>query len=200
MKKIALIVCALCLTLNEVCAQKFVSDSTNGTPDVKKVEGQSADGSESSEGYKDAFDLMWDINPDTDYHSLGLGWDTGNVGYFTLGTGFGGPEGVDMFALSVGWGFRKRHVINDIFLIQGKLYPYAGYSSMELDLGDSTVSEKEFAWGLQGNLSIGLKLWNTSAGNSVFLTGGYSDAAPELDFGKIGDNGYWGLGITVIYN
>lgn len=193
MKRLALLVCSLTMFLGQVCAQQLVSDDKNGTPTGVTV--NTNESAAPKANYESAVDIMYDYNSELKLHAIGFGGDHCKGGYFCFGSSFGGANGVDMFSLSFGYGLQKRHVFNDVFFLQGKLYPYIGYSSVEI--GDE--SENDFDYGLQGSVAVGLRLWKTPKGNSVFLTGGYSLSAPEFEFSDLTDNGSWGVGITIVY-
>lgn len=198
MKKIALLVFVLCLTMNSAVAQMIMGDEINGTP-VAQSNNNNLNEVASSGNYRDAFDLMYDYSSDSESSAIGLGWDTGQNGYLNLGTQFGGGKSMDIFSLSLGYGLRKRYVSNDMFLVQGKLYPYMGYSSTSYKINGTKHKNSDFAYGLAGSLALGLKLWNTANGNSVFLTAGYSVSAPDFKFKDMFDYGSFGLAITIIY-
>ena len=197
MKKIALLVCVLCLIQNSAVAQMIMGDEINGTPVAQSNDNPSE--AVSSGNYRDAFDLMYNYSSDTESSAIGLGWDTGQRGYFTLGAQFGGGKNMDIFSMSLGYGLRKRYVSNDMFLVQGKLYPYMGYFSSSYKINGMENKSSDFNYGLSGSLALGLKLWNTANGNSVFLTAGYSVSAPDFKFKGMFESGSFGLAITIIY-
>lgn len=104
----------------------------------------------------------------------------------------------------LGLGIHKRAIINDTFLVQGILYPYAGYSSYEYATYDSRGntskdSKSEFTYGAQANIAAGIKLWTTKKGTRGFITVGYYIGAPEFETEGMFDNGEWAFGLTIAY-
>lgn len=77
----------------------------------------------------------------------------------------------------MGGGVRRKLVIADNFLIQGKLYPYIGLSQSNtpknIEIGQEAEDKTEFTYGASADVSVGIKLWNTGKGNSTFLHVGY---------------------------
>lgn len=196
MKKLFFLVCTFTMLFGQVSAQHLVADDKNGTSTGVAVNTVNTNEATVPKGnYSMAMDLEYDYSSKLKIHSIGFGYDSRDGGYFKLDGSFGGANGIDLFSMSVGYGLVKRHIAGDVFLIQGKLYPYIGYSSIEV--GDE--SDMEFDYGLSGSLSVGLNIWNTAKGESAFLTAGYYLCAPEFEFGDMFDNGSWGIGLTIVY-
>lgn len=199
MKKFTLIACAMCFALSGVKAQETTENNNNGntTPSTQVA-------SEKTEFQ--GTDLGINIDTDADVYGVSFGGDQDKHGYMTFGMKMGFGD-VSIYSFTFGYGLKKRYVMNDSFLIQGMIYPYAGYSLMSYEVVSytdkgykktETKDDSEFAWGAAANLSIGLKLWNTKKGNSTFLTLGYYISAPELETKNLIDNGSWGIGFTTI--
>lgn len=123
----------------------------------------------------------------------------------TMSMGFGD---LSSYSITLGFGLKKRVVINDFLLVQGKIGPYIGYWGYEveefdkLDRNGNPKYEKKNKWeityGANASVSVGIKLWDTKKGNTTFLTVGYYISAPEFETKNMIDNGSWGLGFTTI--
>lgn len=94
--------------------------------------------------------------------------------------------------VNINLGVKKRVVFDDRFMASVKLYPYIGWISPSGD------ADSEFTYGAAGMVNIGFKLFDTSKGKSVFLTGGYNVVAGEFRTKGMFDSGAWMLGITFI--
>lgn len=66
----------------------------------------------------------------------------------------------------MGAGVRRKLVIADNFLIQGKLYPYIGLcqsnTPKNIEIGQEAEDKTKFTYGVSADVSVGLKLWNTA--------------------------------------
>ncbi len=165
----------------------------------------------SNSGYVSAkgFDISVDYNSDLEVFGFGFIADTGKRGYwgYNYSVGFGDLSSYS-FIMPFGW--KQRYVFNDVFLVQGKIGPYVGFSNYEKQKyagvdkwGNAKIEIKdkyEFAYGANASLAVGLKLWTTKKGNSNFLTIGYYISAPKFKTENMFDNGSWGLSFTVIFN
>lgn len=149
----------------------------------------------------DDFGIGW--NSDSKLLGLNFGFDDKKSElYYFLGANYGLGE-INIFGFSVGAGLSKRYV-NKGFLIQGKVYPYMGFSSISYNAVDSynkygnpvykTVSDASMTYGLSANIAIGMELWT-----SIYLTLGYYVSAPEFKFANLFDGGSWGIGLTKIF-
>lgn len=94
--------------------------------------------------------------------------------------------------VNINLGVKKRIIINDNFMLLGKLNPYVGWCSAPYS------DDTKFTYGAQAMLGAGFKLFETQKGKSVFLSGGYSVAAGEFKTKGMFDYGYWMLGITFV--
>lgn len=94
--------------------------------------------------------------------------------------------------VNINLGVKKRIIINDNFMLLGKLNPYIGWCSAPYS------DDTKFTYGAQAMLGAGFKLFETQKGKSVFLSGGYSVAAGEFKTKGMFDYGYWMLGITFV--
>lgn len=102
------------------------------------------------------------------------------------------PEKALSFQININLGVKKRIIINDNFMLLGKLNPYIGWCSAPYS------DDTEFTYGAQAMLGGGIRLFDTSKGKSVFLSGGYSVVAGEFKTQGMFDCGYWMLGITFV--
>lgn len=106
---------------------------------------------------------------------------------------------------STGWlgaGVRRKLVIADNFLIQGKLYPYIGLTQSItpkiIEIGQEAEDKTKFTYGASADVSVGLKLWNTEKGNSTFLHVGYAITASEFETKGMFKGGCIMVGLTTI--
>lgn len=115
-------------------------------------------------------------------------------------------DGFDTYSSAFQLGVGKRYLIGESFLVQGKIGPYAGYTSYkesQYDNSNGKVTEKDkgkFLYGANAGIAAGIKLWNTKKGNSTFLTVGYYLNAMEFKTVDLFKNGSWGIGFTTIIN
>lgn len=108
-------------------------------------------------------------------------------------------------AASTAWlgaGVRRKLVISDNFLIQGKLYPYIGLAQSntpkDIEIGQEAEDKTKFTYGASADVSVGLKLWNTAKGNSTFLHVGYAIMASEFETKGMFKGGCIMVGLTTI--
>ena len=126
--------------------------------------------------------------------SFRFGGGPKNGGYFTMGYDWGFGD-ISIFDLYIGYGLHKRVFFGDSFLIQGKIWPYLGFSMISYE--GETESEYDFIYGASAQLEAGLKMYTTKKGNDLYLTVGYDITAPEFDTDGMIDNGTWQLGVTM---
>ena len=102
----------------------------------------------------------------------------------------------------MGGGVRRKLVIADNFLIQGKLYPYIGLSQSNtpknIEIGQEAEDKTEFTYGASADLSVGINLWNTGKGNSTFLHIGYVIMASEFKTRDMIKGGCLMVGLTTV--
>lgn len=102
----------------------------------------------------------------------------------------------------LGAGVRRKLVIANIFLIQGKLYPYIGLSQSntpkDIEIGQEAEDKTKFTYGASADVSVGLKLWNTAKGNSTYLHVGYAIMASEFETKGMFKGGCIMVGLTTI--
>lgn len=114
---------------------------------------------------------------------------------------FGGKETSSRMAW-LGAGVRRKLVFGDNFLIQGKLYPYIGLSGgntpKNIETGQEAKDETKFTYGASADISLGLKLYNTSKGNSTFLHVGYAIIASEFETKGMFKGGCIMVGLTTL--
>lgn len=114
---------------------------------------------------------------------------------------FGGKETSSSLAW-LGAGVRRKMVFDDNFLIQGKFYPYIGFSQSNtpknIELNQEAEDKTKFTYGASADISLGLKLWNTSKGNSTFLHVGYAVIASEFETKELFKSGCIMVGLTTI--
>lgn len=114
---------------------------------------------------------------------------------------FGGKE-TSASTAWMGAGVRRKLVIADNFLIQGKLYPYIGLGQSNtpknIEIGQEAEDKTKFTYGASADVSVGLKLWNTAKGNSTFLHVGYAIMASEFETKGMFKGGCIMVGLTTI--
>ena len=114
---------------------------------------------------------------------------------------FGGKE-TSASTAWMGAGVRRKLVIADNFLIQGKLYPYIGLGQSNtpknIEIGQESEDKTKFTYGASADVSVGLKLWNTAKGNSTFLHVGYAIMASEFETKGMFKGGCIMVGLTTI--
>lgn len=94
-----------------------------------------------------------------------------------------GSEDQKYFLGIFGAGVHQRIVLNDMFLVQGRLYPYIGYSSNTIpgtSRYDKPTTKEKFTYGAAAELQLGFKLWSTSGGDDYYFTAGYQIRAGEF--------------------
>jgi len=101
-----------------------------------------------------------------------------------------------------GIGVRRKIVLGDNLLFQGKLYPYIGFRYTNIpkiiEIDQEAKDETKFTYGASADFSIGFKIWNTAKGNSTFLHVGYALMAGEFETKGLFKNGAIMLGLTTI--
>ena len=140
-------------------------------------------------------DNFFVYQPDAKVYGLDISMDM--YKYFFWGMSFYSnlkfkPEKALSFQININLGVKKRIIINDNFMLLGKLNPYIGWYSAPYS------DDTKFTYGAQAMLGAGFKLLETQKGKSVFLSGGYSVAAGEFKTKGMFDAGYWTLGITFV--
>lgn len=102
----------------------------------------------------------------------------------------------------LGAGVRRKLVFGDNFLIQGKIYPYIGFAQSDtpknIETGQEAEDKTEFTYGASADISLGIKLWNTTKGNSTFLHIGYAVMAGEFETKGLFKSGFIMVGLTTI--
>ena len=102
----------------------------------------------------------------------------------------------------LGAGVRRKLVIANNFLIQGKLYPYIGLSQSntpkDIEIRQEAEDKTKFTYGASADVSVGLKLWNTAKGNSTYLHVGYAIMASEFETKGMFKGGCIMVGLTTI--
>ena len=159
------------------------------------------------EDYVRANDMSLNLHFDDPFTlGLGFGADSGKYGYLYLGGGFSSYNGDsgyydDMSTGStiLGYGAKQRFRYG-AFLLQIIVFPYAGFAWMDYHEGKENKTDYDFAYGAAGNISVGLKAWNTSKGNETFITIGYYVDAPEFKTQDMFKNGSWMFGLTIVLN
>ncbi len=132
-----------------------------------------------------------------DFKTYGLDVSMDMYKYFFWGMSFYSnlkfkPSDLLSGQVNINLGIKKRIVFDDRFMASFKINPYIGW--MLVPSSDDT----EFTYGAAGAVNIGLKIFDTSNGKSVFLTGGYNIMAGEFRTEGMFDYGAWMLGITFI--
>ena len=203
MKKIIFSLVALMTIQLSANAQTVITNNYDSP--ITSADGTVPSQNVSSTGFRQGSDLGITFNTDQKVYGLTFLSDVSDAVYFGFGYNMGfGDYSSYLGTLQLGVG--KRYVIDDTFLIQGKIGAYAGYHSYEYGSYDydkrksSTETKAEFTYGANVSICAGLKLWNTKKGNSTFVTVGYYMTAPEFKTDNMGDNGSWGIGFTTIIN
>lgn len=112
-----------------------------------------------------------------------------------------GSDDQKYFLGIVGAGVHQRIVFNDILLIQGRLYPYIGYSSNTTpgeSKYDKPTEKNDFTYGAAAEVQMGFKLWSTSGGDDYYFTAGYQIRAGEFKTDGMFKYGNIMAGLTVI--
>ena len=103
------------------------------------------------------------------------------------------------FIVGFGWGSKYKQ---GPLLFQGSIYPYAGYSSYDVETLDSNYkikkkTKKKFAYGIQAFLGFGFNIYTSKKHNNhTYLTVGYYMGAPEFKTDGMVKNGNWMVGLT----
>lgn len=150
-----------------------------------------------------------DINASYSSKTKTLSWNIGqgaanSLLYWKLGFSYCFDD-LSSYCGIFGLGIHKRAILNDLFIVQGVLYPYAGmqsYATYEYNSSTGNASKKnkdKFTYGAAANIAAGIKLWTTKKGTRGFLTIGYYVNAFEFETEGMFDNGEWALGITLAY-
>lgn len=146
------------------------------------------------------------VSYSSDAKIAGVSWLSDVSDYMYMGLGISADiDGFDTMSMNFGIGIGKRYLIGSSFLVQGKIGPYAGWSSYKEyefnDNGKSVEKDKnKFNYGADANIAVGIKLWDTKKGNSTFLTVGYYLNSNEFDTKDLFKNGSWGIGFTTVLN
>ncbi len=121
-----------------------------------------------------------------------IGGDALGTKFWHLAFGADFASHSSLFKINLGWS--KRKVFNDWFLLQGRLLPYIGWATVEIE----DESDTEFTYGASADAQIGFKVYTQKDGTPVFLTGGYRIDAPEFETKNMFDYGYWTVGLTLM--
>lgn len=141
-----------------------------------------------------AVDYFVGWSDEAEVFSLRMGGDlkNGKLGYFTCGVDVGTGD-VSFGNCFFGYGIKKRYYMNDSFLIQAAVWPYAGFSSVTV----GTEDEYDFLYGISAQIEAGIKIFTSKKGNDFYLTIGYNMAAPEFKMENVVENGTWQIGVTM---
>lgn len=128
---------------------------------------------------------------ESDYKILGIdfGQGFGKLGYVAVKAEYGFDEYSADF-VGIGLGLQQRY-ITDKFLLQGKIYPYAGCIFME--------DEYDFTYGAGAEVEAGIKIYTQKSGARNYLVFGYGWTATEFKTEFISDSGQWHIGITTVF-
>lgn len=142
---------------------------------------------------------------DENYFGWDIGWDIGKMWHLNFGMDVSSPKApgvsIDTNIYSIGFGWSKRAVLGDWFLLQGRIYPYMGWGSYNKNYQSSKIKDEEkteFTYGARADAQIGFRIIKQKDGTQWFLTGGYTISSPEFETKNMFDNGVWGIGITII--
>lgn len=146
------------------------------------------------------------VSYNSDSKIAGISWltDVSDCVYMGLGAA-ADIDGFDTMSMNFGLGLGKRYLIGSSFLVQGKIGPYAGWTSYTVqefnDKGKTVEKDKnKFNYGADASIAAGIKLWDTKKGNSTFITVGYYLNSNEFDTKDLFKNGSWGIGFTTVFN
>lgn len=133
-----------------------------------------------------------------DFKTYGLDVSMDMYKYFFWGMSFYSnlkfkPSDALSYQMNINLGVKKRIVFDDRFMASLRVNPYIGWMSKH-----DGSSNSDFTYGAAGAVNVGLKLFDTSKGKSVFFTGGYNIMAGEFRTKGMFDSGAWMLGITFI--
>jgi hypothetical protein len=103
-----------------------------------------------------------------------------------------------------GLGAKQRYIFSESFLLNFRLFPYAGFSQISqpknVQQGIEGNEKTEFIYGASFDVQIGIKLWNTPSGNSYFLSAGYKLDAFEFKTKGLLKNGGVMIGLSWTFN
>ena len=155
-----------------------------------------------------------DINlmyqPEAKMYGIELGGDwlpfLGSLLQFSHNLKFGKNE-YTSYGFLLGIGFSPRYMINNQFLIQGKLYPYMAIDQVrgpETTIGNKnskyhytyTPSDGKVYFGALLDLQVGIKVAG-KPDRPYFITAGYKVYAPKFKTDGMFKYGYWMIGLTV---
>lgn len=142
---------------------------------------------------------------DENLFGMDIGFDMGEMWHLNLGMDVSSFKisgaRVETNLYSIGFGWSKRAVLGDWFLLQGRIYPYMGWGSHNTNYFSSKTKDEEkteFTYGARADAQIGFRIIKQKDGTQWFLTGGYTISSPEFETKDMFDNGVWGIGITII--
>ena len=143
-------------------------------------------------------DLYFNFNDDA--IGFGLGFDMGKHWHLIFKGETYSAHGYESDAYVAGVGLNKRFVFENIFLIQGRIYPYLGWikSSNEDYYSGDKKKNTDFTYGAAADINLGIRVYKQSDGTEYFVTGGYYIGAPEFETENMFDNGCWGIGVTIL--
>ncbi len=179
MKKVFLVVCALCLALN-ASAQEISAgaEETNATatqaPEEKPSKGAGTLEYRQVDG------------------GFGVGMNLTNYGFvFDLSYLSGGTDGVDMISYNVGFGGNYRVWLGKTAYLD--LQAGLAFYSSSLKIEGAKSSTSDTSLGLFATPRLGVKL-----GENVAITAGYRWDFPEFKFEDLGDKGQFTIGLTYV--
>lgn len=202
MKKFFFTALIAAMSLVEANAQVVIKNDysspitgADGQSVTKKTEGG---GVQSVQGW----DLGLSYSSSSKTAGLTITSDLNDFSYSSLGASMCfGDNTASTFTWGLGLG--KRYLIEDAFLIQGKIGGYIGgnyYSYDEVDYNGKKKSKDkfEFTYGANANIAVGIKVATSKKGTSTFLTVGYYMSAPKFKTDNMVKNGSWLLGLTFV--
>lgn len=127
--------------------------------------------------------------------SFSITSDMSNYSYLGLGLAVC-TEKYGASAAQMGFGIKKRILLNDSFYVSAHVGPVVGLSYYTKVEFDDNYKEKnkdvyEFTYGLTAEVKAGIKL-----SDNFGITVGYFMGAPKFKFDNFFDNGSWMIGIT----
>lgn len=186
-----------CLANDIDVESETVSQSTMDT--------DSQSNSTSNSGLVSATDVFLMYQPDVEDFGLSLSYPIQTIPYLSFVMQLNsnlkfGSDNTTSYGFFLGFGLTPRFVSGN-FLLQGKLYPYLGYSGADTPKTIGRFKTKdvnsEFTYGASAEASVGFKIANFKDDDGLFLTFGYKVFASEFKTENLFDYGYWMVGLVI---
>ena len=165
----------------------------NQTEDSKSVS--------SKEGIVGGEDYFFMLDPDNKYYGIRASFCTKHMIGLTLAFQWQAMSHGSYGSIA-GIGFFPRYAVGPV--IMGLyLYPYISFESYSVYEGpnqygvDIYKDKSKVSYGVILDFEAGIKLWTTTKGKGIYLTGSYEISAPEFKTDNTFKHGLWGIGISI---